>query len=163
MAGNIYNRFDVASTHPNAKYSRYSLSSLLQQPLYTQNSELRWFNPPSPPILEHFCPLLPRWTSFCPNGVSFCPEYHPQPCSLLSMYVCKTPQSPPKNTPFPGLNLKVAKWTTVWATWTPTGQKFLKSGQKKIPLNYSCQGVMVWWLAFDRKGTTCKYDYLAYH
>ena len=72
------------------------------------------------PSLEHFCPRLyklPRWVSICPNGVLFLPEYHPQLLSFTQpshtpfgdMYVHRTPQNPPQNTPFPGLNLKVGK------------------------------------------------------
>ena len=55
---------------------------------------------------------------------------------VAAMYVHKTPQSSPQNTPFPGLNLKVGKLTTVWAIWTPTGQNVWKVGQKKIFIRF---------------------------
>ena len=58
----------------------------------------------------HFSYKLPR----C---VSFCPEYHPKPpiftqpsqTPFRDIYVHKTPPTPPQNTHFSGLNLKVAK------------------------------------------------------
>ena len=65
-------------------------------------------------FLKHFCPLflhnLPRWVFFCPDWVSFCPEYYLQPLFFTqpSHTLFEAP-SPPQNTPFPGLNLKVGK------------------------------------------------------
>ena len=91
------------------------------------------------PILEHFCPLfiqiaqmgliLPRWGLILPRS--------PPPNPIH--YSAVTPPflgSPPQNTPFPW---KLAKWTTVLAIWTPTGQNvwkvgktFLDVGKKKL-------------------------------
>ena len=103
--------------------------------------------------LEHFCPLfkLPKWVSFCPDGLSFCPEYHPQflfftqlshtPC--LDMYVHKIHQSPPQNTPFPGLNLKVGKLQS--GQFGPLlgkmFEKWAKLFQKWAKTNYSSYAI----------------------
>ena len=76
--------------------------------------------------------ILPRW------GLNIRPEYHPlslvftQPSHtpFWDMYKHKTPPSPPQNSPFPDLNLKVGKMNLpVWAIRTPIEQKCLKSGQ----------------------------------
>ena len=103
---------------------------------------------------------LPRWVSFCPDGVSFCPEHYLQPCSLLSshqigyvhtqkyvhaqkhmgctwdMYIHKTPPSPPKDTPFPCLNLKVSKMNHSLGNLDPNvwkvGKTFLEVGKKSL-------------------------------
>ena len=108
-----------------------------------------WLNFP-PPILEHFCHFsykMPRWVSFCPYGVSFCPEYHPQSLFFTQQSdtpfrdidAHKTPPSPPQNTPFPGLNLKVGKMNYSlgnldpnWAKCLKSGQNFSRSGKKKL-------------------------------
>ena len=96
------------------------------------------------PILEHLCPflvqigqmdlILPRWGNI---GVLFCPDPHPQPLFLTlqshtpfgDMYVHKTPQSPPQNTHFAGLNLKVGKMNYHLDNLDPKRAKCLKSGQ----------------------------------
>ena len=90
----------------------------------------------------------PDWSHFAQNltrGVSFCPEYHTQslfftqpahtPFGDIDLH--KTPQSPPQNTPFPVLNLKVGKMGDLDPSH-PTRQNvwkvenFSSSGQKKI-------------------------------
>ena len=55
------------------------------------------------------------------------------------MYEHETPTAPPKNTPFPGLILKVGKMNyclgkmdPIWAKCLKSGQNFSRSGQKKI-------------------------------
>ena len=71
--------------------------------------------------------ILPRW-------VSFCPQHHPQPMfftqqshtPVLDMYLHKTPQNPPQNTCFPGLNLKVGKMNYHLGNLDPTGKFFEK-------------------------------------
>ena len=68
--------------------------------------------------------------SFHPDGVLFCPEHHPQPLFFAQqsltpfwdMYIHRTSPTPPQKTPFPGLNLKVSKWTT----WTQSEQNVWK-------------------------------------
>ena len=45
------------------------------------------------------------------------------------MYVHKRPSSPPKNTPFPGQNLKVGKMNYSLGNLDPNRAKCLKSGQ----------------------------------
>ena len=85
----------------------------------------------------HFSYKLPRWVSFFPDGVSFCPEYHPQPLfftqpshtPLWDMYGHKTPTSPLIIPLFLAWIWKLAKWTTVWATWTRTEQNVWKVGK----------------------------------
>ena len=65
----------------------------------------------------HFSYKFPRWVSFCPDRVSIRPEYHQQPLFFTqpsqtpfgNIYVHKTPPTPPQNTPFPGLILKVGQ------------------------------------------------------
>ena len=54
------------------------------------------------------------------------------------MYILKTPQAPPQNNPFPGLNLKggkmnysLGKLDPNWAKCLKSGQNFSRSGQKK--------------------------------
>ena len=88
------------------------------------------------PILEHFYPLFIQFASqmglILPRWVSLCPEYHHQPLfftqlSQTPFYVLtqNTPNPTPKH-PFPW---KWAKWTTVLAKWTPTGQNVWKVGK----------------------------------
>ena len=96
---------------------------------------------------------LPRW-------VSFCPEYHPQPLFFTQqlhtpfgdMYVHETPQFPPQNTPFPGLNLKVGKMNyrlgksdPNWAKILKSGQNFSRNGPKKnIHMAFTALNVGTW-------------------
>ena len=86
--------------------------------------------------------ILPRW-------ISFCPEYHlqslffnqPLHTPFGNMYKHKTPPTPPQNTPFPGLNLKVGKTHYSLGKWNPFGQivrkvdkTFLEVGKKNYSL-----------------------------
>ena len=63
------------------------------------------------------------------------------------MYVHKKTPTPPQNTPFPGLNLKVGKRNYSLGKMDPnrakclkSGQNFSRSGQKKIIHTLGCQG-----------------------
>ena len=116
------------------------------------------------PILEHFCPflvkiaqmglILPRWGDI---GDLFCPNPHPQPLSLTlqshtpfgDMYVHRTPKSPPQNTPFPSLNLKVGKMNyhlgnldPNWAKCLKRGQNFSRSGPKENIIRNQMQNTL---------------------
>ena len=91
--------------------------------------------------------LLPTLPTNCPSGSHFAQMGShfaqitaPNPCSLLShllshhtpfwdMYVHKTSTSPPENTPFPGLNLKIGKINYRLGNLDPNRAKCLKSGQ----------------------------------
>ena len=81
---------------------------------------------------------LPIWVSFCPYGVSFCPEYHPQPLFFTQPSRTQKTPTPPQNTPFPVLILKVGKMNSQlgkmdpnWAKCLKSGRNFSSSGQKK--------------------------------
>ena len=100
-----------------------------------------------PPTLEPFCfrTNCPDGSHFAQMGSHFAQNTTPNPCPLLSRHrllsvICthKTPPTPPKNTPFPGLNLKVGKLNYSlgnldpnWAIYLKSGQNFSRSGQKK--------------------------------
>ena len=123
---------------------------------HSSKLRLRWLDPDSDDWIffqfqsfcAHFSYKLPRWVSICPDGVSFCPEYHPQPHFFTQschtpfgdMYVHKTPPSPPQNTPFPGLNLKVGIMNYSLGNSDPNrakwkvGKTFLKWAKKIIHL-----------------------------
>ena len=92
------------------------------------------------PILEHFCPLfvqiaqmdlvLPRWGLILPRippQILFCTLQSHSP--LGGMYVNQTPRSPPQNTSFHDLNLKVGKINYSLCNFDPNCAKCLKSGQ----------------------------------
>ena len=106
-----------------------------------------------PPTLEHFYPLF---TQIAQMGLilprlglilhRIPPGPNPNPCSWLSRHtplfgICtytKQPKHHPKTPLFLAWIWKWAKLTTVWATWTPTGQNvwnvdksFLEIGKKK--------------------------------
>ena len=95
----------------------------------------------------HFSYKFPRWVSFCPDRVSIRPEYHQQPLFFTqpsqtpfgNIYVHKTPPTPPQNTPFPGLILKVGqtnyclgKLDPIWAKRLKSGQNFSGKGKNKL-------------------------------
>ena len=73
----------------------------------------------------------------CPDGVSFCPDYQNQPLFFTQqsqtpfwdMYVHKTPPTPSKNTPFPGLILKMGKMNYCLGKIDPNMANFFKSCQ----------------------------------
>ena len=52
------------------------------------------------------------------------------------MYIHKTPPTPPQNTPFPGLNLRVGKMNyrlgKMDPNWAKSGQSLSRSGQKNF-------------------------------
>ena len=102
------------------------------------------------PNSRDFCPIfvqiaqmgiiLPRW-------VLILPKYHHQPLFFTQqslnpfgdMYKHETHPTPPQNTAFPGLILKVGKMNyclgkmdPIWAKCLKGGQNFSRSGQKKI-------------------------------
>ena len=90
--------------------------------------------------------LLPTFRANCPDGSHFaqmgshsaqntipnpCPFFQPSHAPFMDMYVHKTPPSPPQNTLFPGLNLKVGKMklNCSLGNLDPNGAKCLKIGQ----------------------------------
>ena len=100
------------------------------------------------PILGHFCPLfvqiaqmgliLPRWGLILPRIPSPTPVLYSALTNTFWGYVHNTPDPTPKH-PFPGLKLKVGKWTTVcvklipmWQNIWKVGKTFLEVGKKKI-------------------------------
>ena len=115
---------------------------------------------PPPPIREHFCPLfiqiaqmgliLRRWNLILPRTPPPTPFLYSAVTHPIQGYVRtkNTPKgpSPPKNTPFPDLNLKVGKMNYLlgnlypnWAKCLKSGQNFSRSGQKNLfiyALNY---------------------------
>ena len=113
------------------------------------------------PILEPLCPLFVQIAQIgliCPDGDSLCLGYPHQPLFFTQpsrtpfgeMYVHKTPQTPPENTPFPGLNLKVGQINHClgkmdlnrfnWAKCLKSGQNFSRGGQNVFihNLNQKC-------------------------
>ena len=111
----------------------------------TGNSGLEW--------LDFFFPnsraLLPTFRASCPDRshfakmASFSPEYHPHFLFFTQQshtpfgdtYIHKNTPTPPQNTPFSGLNLKVGKMNyslgnmrQIWAICTKSGQQCSRSG-----------------------------------
>ena len=98
--------------------------------------------------------LLPSFYTNCPDGSHFAQMGShfllriPPPTLVLHsavtpfsgiciMYVHKTPQTPPQNTHFPGLNLKKSKMKyrlgnldPNWAVYLKSGQNVSRNGQK---------------------------------
>ena len=97
--------------------------------------------------------------SFCPDGSQFtqmgshfAQNTTSNPCSLLSSQkpLSGTPPTPPPNTPFPGLNLKVGKMNycvskmdPTWAKCLKSGQNFLKVGKKNLFIRIICVGFKI--------------------
>ena len=92
------------------------------------------------PVLEHFCPffvqiaqmglILPRWGLILPRIPPPTPVlYSAVTNPFRDMYVHKTPPTPPQNTSFPGLILKVGKMKYRLSKMDPNWAKCLKSGQ----------------------------------
>ena len=90
------------------------------------------------PVLDfvYFSCELPRWVSFCPDGVSFCRIPPPTPVlysavthSFRGCVCTQHTQTPPQNTPFPGLNLKVGKINNLLGKMDSNWAKCLKSGK----------------------------------
>ena len=88
--------------------------------------------------------LLPTFHTNCPDGSyfaqmgsHFAENTTTNPCSLLSSHkplqgICtyaKTPLTPPQNTPFPGLKLKVGKMNFCLSKMDPNWAKCLRNGQ----------------------------------
>ena len=120
-----------------------------------------WLNP-SPPspnsraLLPHFIQIaqmgliLRRWNLILPRTPPPTPFLYSAVTHPIQGYVRtkNTPKgpSPPKNTPFPDLNLKVGKMNYLlgnlypnWAKCLKSGQNFSRSGQKNLfiyALNY---------------------------
>ena len=113
---------------------------------------LLWMIEFPPPILEHFCPflvqiaqmglILPRMGLILPRTplptLFFTQQLH---IPFGDMYTHKTPPTPPKNAPFPGLksgktNHRLDNLDPNWAKcseseqYFSSGQNFSRSGQK---------------------------------
>ena len=97
-------------------------------------------------MLNFFLPnsriILPTFSTYCPDGSHiaqmglmgshFAHNTTTNPCSLFSIHrplLGKTPPTPPQNTPFPGVNLKVGKINYRLGRMDPNSAKCLKSGQ----------------------------------
>ena len=83
-----------------------------------------------PPFIQtaHMSLILPRWGLILPK-IPHPTLNQPSHTRIWNMYIHKTPQSLPQNTPFPVLNLKVGKMKNSLGDSDPKEAKCLKNGQ----------------------------------